>query len=194
MDSMSSSSAKRGAEAAHPEVTADTPSTDGAARAELEAIAEASVKASGRDARPPPVQLAPGTLGVAKILRVEAGVAEIDFAGSPREAFIEATVHPSVIETAMDRGENVLVTSGADGVFRIIGAVRTQPTPGVDAMDEIKLKANRIELEADQEVQVRSGVAIIAVRAVGEVETYAERIVSRAEELQKIVARMLRLN
>jgi hypothetical protein len=34
----------------------------------------------------------------------------------------------------------------------------------------------------------------MAVRAVGEIETYAERIVSRAEGVHKIIGRMLRLN
>lgn len=105
------------------------------------------------------------------------------------------TVHPAVLRTACERGEPVLIERSADGSVRVVGALRTQPSPGVDAMEEVTIEADRIHLRGQKEVTLESGAAArIALRAVGEIETYASRILSKAEEVHKIVGRMLRLN
>jgi hypothetical protein len=113
-------------------------------------------------------------------------------------------VHPAVMRTACERGEPVLVQRQPDGSYWVAGALRTQPTPGVDAVDEIDLEAKRIRLRASEEITVEATksarglhdrpTARIALRAAGEIETYASRILSKAEEVHKIVGRMLRLN
>ncbi len=121
-------------------------------------------------------------------------VYEVRTAAGVFPARLDGTLHPAVAETARCRKEAVLVTRAADGTLVVVGALRTSPTPGVDEVEEISLTAKRIRIEATEDVQIKSGIAQIAVRAVGEVETYADRIMSRAEEVQKIVARMLRLN
>lgn len=157
----------------------------------LEGIAEASVP----QVAPQPVATSRPlpTLALARARRRVDGGVEVELAGRLLCAAIDSAVHALVIDGACARGEALLATVEGERVT-VVGALRTQPTPGVDAMDEITLEARRVNLVGGEEVQIRSGVAIIALRAVGEVETYAERIVSRAEELQKIVARMLRLN
>jgi hypothetical protein len=115
--------------------------------------------------------------------------------GSARvQAALDASVHRSVIEGARDRRERVLVEEDEDGGLVVIGALRTQPTPGIDAAEAYSIKAKRISLEADEEVSLTAQTAAVVVRAIGEVETYAERILSRAEGIHKIVGRMLRLN
>jgi hypothetical protein len=163
----------------------DEPGPDRAQRADLEAIASASTD------RAPALQ--PG-LAVARVVRSDEARVEIELAGARRVAAVDASVHPSVVDGARRRGEVVLVALDAGGAPTIVGALRTQPAPGLDAMDTIRLEARRIELVGGDEVQIRSGIAALAVRALGEVETYADRIVSRAEEVQKIIGRMLRLN
>jgi hypothetical protein len=158
----------------------------------LEGIAEASVPRAAQ----PPAAVAVGPLPVLALARATRRVAdelEVELGGRVLCAAIDVSVHPLVIDGACARGESLLATVEGDRVT-VVGALRTQPTPGVDAMDEITLEARRVNLVGGDEVQIRSGVAVIALRAVGEVETYADRIISRAEELQKIVARMLRLN
>jgi len=134
-------------------------------------------------------------LGIARIhyVDLEKRTGDITVSGRLVTAKVDPTVHFSVLKTAEERGEPVLVEQrGAE--ICIVGALRTQPTPGVDKMSTILLEADRIEIKAKEEITMSSGVAAIAVRAIGEVETYAERIVSRAESVHKIIGRMLRLN
>ena len=159
---------------------------------ELEAIAAASARA----VRSPPTDapaVAPLPLGLARATRVVDGGVEVEGPAGPVLVPIDRSVHPDVVATACERGEMLLVATLADGLT-VVGALRTQPTPGVDAMDTIRLEARRVEIVGGESVEVRSGMAALAVRAVGEIETYADRIVSRAEEVQKIIGRMLRLN
>jgi hypothetical protein len=140
---------------------------------------------------------APGRrLGLTTALVHEIGPAGVvlAFGGSLAQATLDSSVHPSVIEGARDRRERVLVEEDDDGGFIVLGALRTQPTPGIDAAEAYSIKARRISLEADEEVSLSAQTAAVVVRAVGEVETYAERILSRAEGLHKIIGRMLRLN
>ena len=48
--------------------------------------------------------------------------------------------------------------------------------------------------EARSEASIVTEVAGLVVRALGEVETYADKTISRAEGVDKIVGRILRLN
>lgn len=120
---------------------------------------------------------------------------EVRVGGRPLVAKAAPTLQRAILVTAMRTGEPVLVERNADGSLVVVGGLRTQATPGVDDMKEIRLEADRIELKGRREIVLSTeGVASLALRAAGEIETYADRIVSRAEELHKIVGRMLRLN
>ncbi len=133
-------------------------------------------------------------LGLAKVLEVD-GERVLLAVGSATTYAPLGLVHPSVLRTACERGEPVLVERAADGSLTVVGALRMQPTPGVDAMEEIELEADRIHLRGRREITLESSTtARIALRAAGEIETYASRILSKAEEVHKIVGRMLRLN
>jgi hypothetical protein len=178
------SKARRAAEAdPAPTAAAEAPASP------LEDIAEAS-----RAVQPAAAPVADGALLIARALSDDPEGVLVDLAGRHVRASVDRGVHEAVIRTACKNREMVLVTRDEAGKVWIVGALRTQPTPGVDAMDEIQLEAKRVTIVGGEEVQLRSGVAVVAVRAIGEVETYADRIMSRAEEVQKIVARMLRLN
>ena len=161
----------------------------------LAAIAEASRPTPAGEPTGAPLggDPAPAAVFFAPVRAVTDAGVEIDLGVSVKQAQRGHGLHRAVLETACETGEPVLVSREPSG-YVVRGALRTQPTAGIDQIDELKIEARRIELSASEEVQVRSGIAIIAVRAIGEVETYADRIVSRAEEVQKLVARMLRLN
>ncbi|MRG92164.1 hypothetical protein [Polyangium spumosum] len=109
-------------------------------------------------------------------------------------AKLHPSVHKAVVEGARARHERVLVEEGEGGALVVLGALRTQPTPGVDAAETYTIQAKRITLEAGEELSLSAQTAAVVLRAIGEVETYAERILSRAEGVHKIVGRMLRLN
>lgn len=109
-------------------------------------------------------------------------------------ATLDPSVHPAVIAGAEARGERVLVEQAHDGAWTIVGALRTQPTPGIDVAETYTIEADRVLLRGRQEISLVTQAAGVVVRALGEVETYADRILSRAEGVHKIVGRMLRLN
>lgn len=147
-----------------------------------------------RDAAP---EHAFGSLALAFVTRAQEDEDEIDVRVGGRSLVAKAspTLQRAILVTAMRTGEPVLVERNADGSLVVVGGLRTQATPGVDDMKEIHLEADRIHLKGRREIVLSTeGVASLALRAAGEIETYADRIVSRAEELHKIVGRMLRLN
>jgi len=106
----------------------------------------------------------------------------------------DEALHPTVLAGALERGERVLVERDAGGAAVVIGALRTQPIPGLDEAESYHIKAARIRLDATEEMSLTARTAGLVLRAVGEVETYSERIISRAEGVHKIIGRMLRLN
>jgi len=109
-------------------------------------------------------------------------------------AAVDPSVHPTVVAGAEARGERLLAERDEDGAWTVVGALRTQPTPGVDVAETYTIEADRVILRGRQDITLTTEAAGLVVRALGEVETYAERILSRAEGVHKIVGRMLRLN
>lgn len=104
-------------------------------------------------------------------------------------AAIDPSVHPVVLRGASERGERVLVERDERGAWLILGALRTQPTPGIDAADAYTIEADKITIRGRREVSIVTEAA-----GLGEVETNADKIISRAEGVHKIVGRILRLN
>lgn len=133
------------------------------------------------------------TLLTAQVHEVLSDRIVLAFGKTTADATLDPAVHPAVIEGACQRKERVLVEENEDGLV-VIGALRTQPTPGIDEAESYAIKAKRITLEGAEEVSLTAQTAAVVLRAVGEVETFAERIISRAEGVHKIVGRMLRLN
>jgi hypothetical protein len=129
----------------------------------------------------------------ATVLLLEGGSARIRVGTIEADATLDPTVHPSVVATAIARGERVIVQR-EDAGWVILGALRTSPTPGIEEADEYMIRAARVRIRAKDEFTVASGAASFAVRAYGAVETLAEQITSRASAVHKIVGRMLHLN
>ncbi len=121
------------------------------------------------------------------------GTIMLDLGGERVQARVDASVHPAVIATALARKERV-IAQRERGAWVVLGALRASPTPGIDAADEYVIRAGRVRVEAAHEFSVVSGVASLAVRAYGHVETLADQITSRASTIHKIVGRMLHLN
>jgi hypothetical protein len=203
-----SSDAKTSAQ--HAEATASEPepsgaTDDGELPPRLASLLEDGAASASRhaEARAASSELPVGMLTLAQVVSVDDDKAELKLGASIVEARL-VHVHPAVMRTACERGEPVLVQKQADGSWWVAGALRTQPTPGVDAMDEIRLDAKRITLRGSEHVELESTTespltgerttARIALRAVGELETYATRILSKAEEVHKLIGRMLRIN
>lgn len=139
------------------------------------------------------VQTALPAMTAAKALFLEGDSVRIQAGAQVVIAKLDASVHPSVVATAVARGERVIVQRENDD-WLVVGVLRTSPTPGIEAADEYEIKAGRVRLRGADEVTLTSGTAGIAVRAYGAVETIAEQITSRASAVHKIIGRMLHLN
>lgn len=135
----------------------------------------------------------------ARVVSLDGARARLETSRGTVEADIDPSVHLAVMTTAQERGERVLVE--VDGDRRVVvGALRTQPTPGIDRADAYAIEAKTVSIDAEKislegdEVKLSSKTARIVLRAASEIESFADRIVSRAEGVHKIVGRMLRLN
>jgi hypothetical protein len=144
----------------------------------------------------PPQATAPTTPGLctARIQAIEGATIRLAIGRQIVAATVDPSVHPTVLQGAAARGERVLVERDETGAWLILGALRTQPTPGLDPAAAYTIEADTITLRAHHEVSIVTEAAGLVVRALGEVETYADKIISRAEGVHKIVGRILRLN
>jgi hypothetical protein len=133
-------------------------------------------------------------LGVWPLLEVaDDGGAVLLVDGARLAASVDPAVDVAVLRTAARRGERV-VAQREGGVWLVVGALRVSATPGVDEMDEVVVRGNRVYLEGTHEISVRSGAASLVLRAQGYVETMASDITTRARAVHKLVGRVLRLN
>lgn len=162
----------------------------------------AAVPSPARDVLPHDPQPSPTSvpsLVAATALRLDsssrAGHAEVvvRIGAAEVRAKLDASVHPSVVATAVARGERLIVQREGDA-WLVVGALRTSPTPGLEEADEYVIRAGRVRVNATHEFSAAAGSASIAVRAYGMVETVAEQITSRASAVHKIIGRMLHLN
>jgi hypothetical protein len=143
---------------------------------------------------PPAAAMAVPTLVTARVQEVEGDRVRLAVGSKVVLATRDPALHPTVLASAAARGERVLAERADDGTWTVVGALRTQPTPGIDVADEYTIEAGRVTIRGKHEVSLVAEAAGLAVRAAGEIESYAERIVSRAEGLHKIVGRILKLN
>jgi len=132
--------------------------------------------------------------GTARIHALEGDRIRLAIGGDIVDASRDPSVHPVVLQGALARGERVLAEHHTGEGWVVVGALRTQPSPGIDRAQEYTIEADRVHIRADSEIALTARASSLVLRAIGEVETYAERILSRAEGLHKIVGRMLRLN
>ena len=126
----------------------------------------------------------------ARVVALEVGAVRVALACAPRpvEASIAEDVDLEIVEEAFAQGERVLVEPGPGGSVVIVGALRTR-RPEV-----LRLKAEQIEIEAERELVLRSGVAAVRLREDGDVEVVGSRISAASRGLFRLVGRMLRLN
>ncbi len=143
----------------------------------------------------PVAPVAAGVPGIvaASVLLLEGTTARLRVGALEVTATLDPSVHPSVVATALTRGERVIAQREGEA-WVVLGALRTSPTVGIEEADEYVIRAARVRIRAADEFTVASGAASFAVRAYGTIETFAEQITSRASAVHKIVGRMLHLN
>jgi len=124
---------------------------------------------------------------LARVLAREGDLFRVRCAGREELAGCDPSVDPALVEAAIATGARVVVEDGA-----IVGALATSRTVEVGRDDSVRLLVERFEVSAKEAV-VQTPTAFVSLKD-DEVELFGRRIVSRARELARILARAIQLN
>ena len=138
----------------------------------------------------PRAEPAPPMLRTARIVAMPPGKIEITFRGAPRSVLADLGegVERELLASAMKNRDAVLIEWAPDASPVVVGVVQTR----IPA--ELVLKAQKVTIEAEQELTLRSGTAALRLREDGDVEVVGSRIAIASRGLFRLVGRMLRLN
>jgi len=103
----------------------------------------------------------------------------------------DPSVDPRVVDEAAASGARVVVDLGAEPV--IVGALVTARPVTVGRDGVLALEVRRFVVTAAEEAMIRTQAAFVQVKG-GDVESYGNRVVSRARELLKVLGRNVRIN
>jgi hypothetical protein len=103
----------------------------------------------------------------------------------------DPSVDPRVVDEAAASGARVVVDLGAEPV--IVGALVTARPVTVDRDGVLALEVRRFVVTAAEEAMIRTRSAFVQVKG-ADVESYGNRVVSRARELLKVLGRNVRIN
>lgn len=133
---------------------------------------------------------APPGLRMARVLSMKEGGVQIAWRGrtAPVEADLAEGVDGELIARAMKQGDAVLVEVDPVEGPLVVGVVQTR------LPETLELKANKVVIEGESEVLIRSGTAAVRLREDGDVEMVGSRILNMSRGLYRIVGRVLRLN
>ncbi len=178
-----SAAGERAPSEAPPELGAevDEPSREPAAR-------EGSLLDAIEAPRGAPARLAPG-LRTARLVDLARGEARILLGGGVElRAELAPDVDLEIVERALENGDRVLVEVDELGAPEIVGVVATR------VPRTLHLEAERVIVDASEELTLRSGKAGLRLREDGDVELVGSRIVTMSRGLFRLVGKMLRLN
>jgi hypothetical protein len=108
-----------------------------------------------------------------------------------RLAACDPSVDPALVEAARASGARVVLEEGPVPV--IVGALATRRAVEVTPGEEVRLSVRRFVVEATEEAALRTRSAFLRVKD-DEVELFGGRILSRARELARVLARAIQLN
>lgn len=158
----------------------------------LDQVAEAPVAAAEPAPREPlgEVKLDAVTMRSARPLGVRGRTVRLQCQGIAEEVLAELGVGVSgeLVEQARRNGDAVLIEVVAGQPPLVVGVLQTQ------IPRELTLKAQKIHIEADEEVLVRAGRGALRIRQDGDVELVGSRIAAFSRGLFRLVGRALRLN
>jgi hypothetical protein len=110
--------------------------------------------------------------------------------GAETFAVASAAVDPALLEEAMQTGARVVVDGDPP---EIVGALATGRSVGIDRNGDVAADVRRFRVKAREDVTLKTAHGFLQLKG-GEAELYAERIVLRARELARFLARMIKLN
>jgi hypothetical protein len=136
-------------------------------------------------------EAAEGAIRLGRVLGREGDRFRVRMGGAERLAERDASVDPALVESAIASGARVVLEDGPVPV--IVGGLATGRAVEVSRAGEVDLSVKRFRVTAEEEVTLQTPSAFL--RAQGdEVEIFGRRLLSRAREAARILARVIQLN
>lgn len=108
-----------------------------------------------------------------------------------RELAVDPSVDPALLEEARELGARVVVDASAEPV--IVGVLSTRRAVTIDREGCVHAEVERFEIDAREEVLLKTPRAYIRAKA-QDVEVYGGQVLTRAREVAKVLAAMIKLN
>lgn len=147
-------------------------------------------RVSAEPAPPPKREARQPGLRTARVVTAAGRAAEIVLRGerAPIVAAVAAEVEAEVLERAVAERETVLVEVVAEGPPVVVGIIQTR------VAREVSLKGRKVEIEAEEEILLKTGRGALRIRQDGDIELVGSRVVAMSRGLFRLVGKMLRLN
>ncbi|AKF86414.1 hypothetical protein MFUL124B02_26410 [Myxococcus fulvus 124B02] len=105
---------------------------------------------------------------------------------------VDPAVDPALLEEALASGARVIV-DGSDEAPLIAGLLTTQRALHLDRQGAVNARVRSFSVTAEEKALLRVPGAFLQVTAT-EVELYADRVITRAREVAKVLATLIKLN
>lgn len=115
----------------------------------------------------------------------------VDLGSIVRVVARDESVDPALLEDALRLGARVLIDATAEPV--IVGVIATQRAMTIDRDGRIEEKVRSFAVEAEESVLLKVPGAFLRAKERA-VEVYGDRVLTRARDLVKILAAMVKLN
>jgi hypothetical protein len=132
-----------------------------------------------------------GSIRLARVLVREGDLFRVRCGGREEVVACDPSVDPALVEAAIASGTRVVVEDGPEKA--IVGALATARAIPVDRDGAVRFSLKRFEVSADEKVLLKTGSAFLSLDG-GEVEIFGRRILTRARELARVLARAIQLN
>jgi len=156
----------------------------------MRSIEQPEARQSASRSRPGVVYLqAPVCLGI--LLRKEEEGWRVRVGRDERVIPVDASVDPALIVEAFADGTRVVIDASHSPA--IVGVIQKSRVLRISPDGAVEAKLERFSIEASKEAVIKTMSAFLQLKG-GEVELYGLRLVSRAREAAKILARIIHLN
>jgi len=108
-----------------------------------------------------------------------------------RDISVDPTVDPELLVEAARRGSRVIVD--ASGAPVVVGVIATQRAVLIDAENRVDARVKSFRVDAEESVLLKTPGAFLQAKAQS-VEIYGNRVITKARDLAKILAAMIKLN
>ena len=139
------------------------------------------------EARPEPA----AGIQLARVVARDGEHFRVQVAGGERIVGCDPSVDPALVQEAIASGACVVLDGAGD--LAIVGALATARAVPIDRQGCVRVEVERFEVTAEDTALLRTGSAFLRVKG-DEVEVFGRRVVTRARELARILARAIQLN